>query len=118
MSPVTFTTIVRTEATGTGITLTLADAKGQEMVMAIPFPLVAALSGVLSDCVQSDGQISDLTKMPKHVAVGRATHEEVVLLRFEDDIPYGLSPAEAKKVGLELVAQSDTVRSRAPRRIM
>lgn len=118
MSPVTITTIVRTEATGTGITLTLADAKGQEMVMVLPFPLVAALSGVFSDCAQSDGRTSDLTKMPKHVAVGRAIHEEIVLVRFEDDIPYGLRPAEAKKVGLELVAQSDTVRSRAPRRMM
>ena len=45
--------------------------------------------------------------MPDSFAVGSGRYEQVVLVRFEDDVPYGLRAAEARLLGEALIEQAD-----------
>ena len=49
------------------------------------------------------------TKMPKGFAVGTARYEPIVLIRFENDAPYGLDAADAAELGRALVEQAESV---------
>lgn len=46
--------------------------------------------------------------MPDSFSVGRGRHESVVLVRFEDDTPYGLSAAQAAELGEALLEEAET----------
>ena len=55
--------------------------------------------------------------MPKQLAVGSARHERLVLIRFDDEPPYGLDLDEAENLWREVREEAEQVsRSRPPLR--
>jgi hypothetical protein len=53
-----------------------------------------------------------LTKLPKRCAVGTARHGPLVLIRFDDDPPYGLDPFEAETLWREVREGAEVVSRR------
>lgn len=95
------------------LAIVLADAKGTTQTLTLTAELSAVLSEILRDfATKADPQSNALTKMPDGFAVGSGKHESVVLVRFEDDPPYGLTPREAAVLGRALLEQAESLRSR------
>ena len=55
--------------------------------------------------------------MPKTFAVGTAKYDSVVLVRFENEVPYGLRPKDAMELGHALLEQSEVVEQRPCRMV-
>lgn len=106
------TSIVSSRQVEGGLEVILADAAGVTTRVLIPPELAAALGQVMGDAARSGrpGGAAALTKLPKEFAVGTGRHESVVLLRFEDDVPYGLTPSAAGELGRALLARSQEAR--------
>ena len=47
--------------------------------------------------------------MPKRYAVGHGRHEPLVMLRFEDEAAYGLSPSQATVMGEALLEEAEAL---------
>lgn len=93
--------------------ISLADASGRTLNLRLTAELSAALSEVLRDfSTKTASPSAALTKKPDGFAVGTGKHESVVLVRFEDDTPYGLSPREAVVLGRALIEQAELLRNR------
>ena len=90
--------------------ITFADARGQLHAVSITAATARSLSSALEDFAaasRSDGPVA--TKMPRQFAVGSGRFQQVVLVRFEDDIPYGLEAPQAVQLGRALVAQAEII---------
>lgn len=89
------------------LAITLADAAGRETEVTLTSELAAALARVLGEfAAASKPGGAAATKMPSAFAIGAGRYEPVVLVRFEDDAPYGLAPREALRLGRALIAQA------------
>ena len=93
------------------IELTLCDRSGNVSSLTLTKDLVSVLAESLRTQAQGESD-RELTKKPKSFAVGSGNHESVVLLRFEDDAPYGLAPQDAAELAHALLEQSEEVESR------
>lgn len=91
--------------------MTLSDRAGKATTITLAKDLVSALIEALGPQAQVSSD-SELTKKPKSFAVGSGNHESVVLLRFEDDAPYGLAPQDAAELAHALLEQSEEVERR------
>ena len=103
--------IVRTRTSGGGnsLEITLADQAGRPHTVSIARDLAHSLAGALEEFARmGPGAASISTKMPKTFAVGTGRYERVVLLRFEDDIPYGLDADQAAELGHALINRKST----------
>lgn len=92
--------------------ITFADAKGQRQTITLPARLagdLAPLLTALADSAQQQGP--RLTRSPKALAVGRAEHERLVLLKFDDDPPYALEPDRAEDLWREVREEAEFVAS-------
>ncbi len=92
------------------IEITFADAKGNLHTVSITAATACSLSSTLGDFAVTsrfDGAVA--TKMPREFAVGSGRFEQVVLVRFEDDIPYGLQAVQAAQLGRALVEQAKII---------
>jgi len=89
----------------------LVDAAGKSSTLSLTPSLARALTSALSDFVAAGGPAAGptATKLPTEFAVGTGRHERVVLVRFEDDPPYGLDPVLAAELGHALVEQAESV---------
>jgi hypothetical protein len=78
--------------------LTFVNARGDKHTLSLPIDVAADLAPVLGSLARSSGGAdgAKFTKIPKQWAVGTARHERLVLLRFDDDPPYGLDPEAAE----------------------
>jgi hypothetical protein len=77
--------------------LTFADASGVEQTISLPHRVAAELAPVLAALSAGSPQNGPrFTRLPKLWAVGSARHERLVLIRFDDDPPYGLAVEEAQ----------------------
>jgi hypothetical protein len=93
--------LVQTRAQGDGrrFEMTFADAGGRRQTISLPADVAADLAPVLQALAPSkDGVRPKLTRMPKLTAVGRARHERLVLIRFDDEPPYALDVSEAENL--------------------
>ncbi len=80
--------------------------------------------GVASDLasvLESLGEIAEprgaaeFTKLPREWAVGTARHERLVLIKFDDDPPYGLDPDVAETLWRMVREETESVaRRKAP----
>jgi len=72
--------------------LTFVNAGGKKHTLTLPVGVAADLVPVLKALSESVGGANGakFTKMPKQWAVGTAQHERLVLIKFDDDPPYGL----------------------------
>lgn len=94
--------------------ISFTDVAGALQTVSIPAALAASLASVLEDFAVSSNAAGPIpTKMPRDFAVGTGRYEQVVLVRFEDDAPYGLEASQAEQLGRALVEQAALV-SRAP----
>ena len=79
--------------------MTFVDASGQKQTISLPVGVAADLVPVLLSLSAGPGNSSlPFTKMPKSTAVGRARHERLVLVRFDNDPPYALNVDEAESL--------------------
>jgi len=92
--------------------MTFCDAHGRLQTVSINSLTASSLSRVLEEFAagsQSHSSGPVATKMPKDFAVGVGRHERVVLIRFEDDAPYGLEITQAAELGRVLVEQAEII---------
>lgn len=94
--------------------LTFLDDAGRKKTISLPIKLAADLVPVLKTlAASSDG--AKLTRIPKRCAVGTARHERLVLIKFDDDPPYGLDLDEAETLWREVREGAEVVsRRKAP----
>ena len=87
--------------------ITFVDANGGSQTISITPVTANVLLTALQDFSRSssfEGPVA--TKMPRQVTVGCGRYEQVVLVRFEDEAPYGLDAAQAAELGWALVQQA------------
>jgi hypothetical protein len=90
--------------------LSLSDSRGQSQTLSLSADVLAALSVILAEAPAGQpGATERLTKIPRRYAVGRGRHEPFVMLRFEDEPAYGLSPAQAADLGEALLEEAETL---------
>ncbi len=88
--------------------LTFVDAEGQQYAISIPSAIAADLVPVLESVAASQPQAGggELTRLPKTCAVGHATGDRMVLLRFDDEAPYAIALEVAQALAEQLHEQS------------
>ena len=107
--------IVTSRRTVDTFEVTFIDKTGGETTLKVGADVATGLARLFAEAAQDAGSRPQATKMPATFAVGSGRHEAVVLVRVEEDAPYGLSAADASELGLALLEQSESVRERAPR---
>ncbi|RPH59237.1 MAG: hypothetical protein EHM89_11020 [Acidobacteria bacterium] len=88
--------------------MTFMDANGRRQAISLPVDVAADLAPVLRSlafALNGPGR-AEFTRMAKLTAVGSARHERLVLIRFDDDPPYGLDPDEAENLWREVREQA------------
>ena len=95
--------------------LTFVDASGEKQTVSVPVGVAADLVPVLTSLTASVAKRAKFTKMPRQWAVGTAQHERLVLLKFDDDPPYGLDLEGAETLWREVRDETESVsRLKAP----
>ena len=88
--------------------LTFVDAKGKKHTLSLPIDLAADLAPVLKSLAESVHG-AKFTKIPKQWAVGTARHERLVLIKFDDDPPYGLDLDVAESLWRDVREETEAV---------
>jgi hypothetical protein len=91
--------------------MTFVDAGGMQQTISLPAAVAADLGQVLTSLsaeLCNPGK-TQFTRMPRQTAVGSASHERLVLIRFDDEPPYGLDVDEAENLWRGLREQTETV---------
>jgi hypothetical protein len=104
--------IARTEVSAETrrLEIAFADAKGRTQTVGVTPAMARALSFALGEFAKdcpSEGPAP--TKVPREFAVGTGRYEQVVLVRFEDDVPYALDAEQAERLGRALVDQAEMI---------
>jgi hypothetical protein len=96
--------------------LTFEDADGRQHVVSIPSGIAADLVPILESvaAAQPPATGGELTRLPKTCAVGHASGDRMVLLRFDDEAPYAIELEVAQALAEQLQEQS-TELAEAPR---
>jgi hypothetical protein len=91
--------------------MTFVDAAGTRQTVSLPAPVAADLAQVLKalSAELGDSGSTRFTRMPRQMAVGTAQHERLVLIRFDDEPPYGLDVDEAESLWRGLREQTEAV---------
>ena len=101
----------RTAKDGRSFDMTFVDAAGAERTINVPLQVAADLLPVLSSLAESLARAKgpQFTKVPKEWAVGRAQHERLVLIKFDEDPPYGLAIDDAAHLWREVREEAEIV---------
>jgi len=96
--------------------LTFRDADGEEYAISIPSAIAADLVPVLETLAAAQPRtgVAEMTRLPKTCAVGHATGERMVLLRFDDEAPYAIELEVAQALAEQIQEQSSEL-TEAPR---
>ena len=107
--------IVKSRRTDEAIEFTFAGPSGTTRTLSIRLDLAETLAQVFSEAARETGpsRIAP-TKLPNSFAVGSGKHEDMVLVRFEQDVPYGLTAEDASALGEALIEQSEALMDREP----
>lgn len=101
----------RAESAADRLAITLCDGMGREHTLTLAAETAVALALVLGEFARSARPATSSqalpTKMPSEFAIGAGRFEQVVLVRFEDDVPYGLAAEEALRLGRALIAEAE-----------
>jgi hypothetical protein len=85
--------IIVRDNTGVASTLDLSAASAEELMR------------VLADfCTGEKARAAGMTKRPEDFSIGTATNDHAVLIRFESDVPYAISPGKAKELASALLS--------------
>ena len=98
--------------------ITLGGRGGQECIVSLTPEVAAAIARLAGEFAHQAGPGGlSLTKMPSGFAIGTGVHDPVVLVRFENDTPYGLSAETAVLLGQALIKEAGQMATQAlPRR--
>jgi hypothetical protein len=101
----------RTSADQRRFELTFVDARGKKQTVSLPVGVAADLVPVLATLADrlAGGKGATFTKMPKQWAVGTAQHERLLLLKFDDDPPYGFDLEVAETLWREMRDETENV---------
>jgi hypothetical protein len=101
----------RVEQGARRLQMTFVDAAGTRQTISLPAPVAADLAQVLKSLSAELGDTgaARFTRMPRQMAVGTAEHERLVLIRFDDEPPYGLEVDEAETLWRGLREQTEAV---------
>jgi len=109
----------RTQREQRRVEMTFVDADGVQQTISLPAGVAADLAPVLK-ALSSDLNAQSkahFTRMPRQMAVGSASQERLVLIRFDDEPPYGLDLEEAENLWRGVREEAEHVsRLRAPPR--
>jgi hypothetical protein len=88
--------------------MTFVDADGEAHTISIPAALAADLVPVLESVAATQMQAggAEFTRLPKTCAVGHATSDRMVLLRFDDEAPYAIGLEVAQALAEQIQEQS------------
>jgi len=88
--------------------MTFVDADGRQHAVSIPSAIAADLVPVLEAVAASQPRATggEMTRLPKTCAVGHATGDRMVLLRFDDEAPYAIELEVARALAEQLHEQS------------
>lgn len=91
--------------------MTFVDADGRQQTISLPEAVAADLAPVLKSLSAgvNGADLAPFTRMPKLMAVGCAKHERLVLIRFDDEPPYGLDLDEAENLWREVREEAKQV---------
>lgn len=91
--------------------MTFVDAAGAKRTISMPVQMAADLVPVLSALAEGVTRSNrpQFTKVPKEWAVGRAQHERLVLIKFDEDPPYGLAIDDAAHLWREVREEAEIV---------
>ncbi len=102
--------VVRSEVQSSSrLEIEFSDVAGQRQTVSLSADAIAALAEIVSQFSKMQPSRDHLTKIPRHYAVGHGRHEPVVLLRFEDEHAYGLSPDQAVQLGEALLEEAEAM---------
>jgi hypothetical protein len=98
--------------------LTFLNAKGERQTISLPVGVVSDLVPVLQSLAgHCSSRTIEFTRLPKSTAVGSARHERLVLIRFDDEPPYGLDVEDADNLWRQVREEAEHVsRIRPPPR--
>jgi hypothetical protein len=90
------------DAAASRLEVAVRDRSGQSLTLSLSPTAISALAVALAahDKAAAGGE---LTRIPRDFAIGHGRYEPMVLLRFEDEAPYGLSRELALQLGEALV---------------
>jgi hypothetical protein len=96
---------------GRSFEMTFVDAAGAKRTISLSRQVAADLVPVLTSLAEGldRPQGPQFTKVPKEWAVGRAQHERLVLIKFDEDPPYGLAIDEAAHLWREVREEAEIV---------
>jgi len=99
------------ESASERLAITIADAQGREKTLTLSAEMASALAHVLGEFARSaDARAASSvlpTKKPAGFAIGAGRYEPLVLVRFEDDVPYGLAAEDALRLGHALIEEAE-----------
>ncbi len=102
------TTIARTGTHKGTLEITLSDAAGRSTTVSLPPNVARGLAQVMGEFAGAVvEEPATLVKRPKSFAVGTGRHEKAVMLRFNDDVPYAVSPGTAAELANALLDASE-----------
>lgn len=103
--------VARTATSEAGdLEITLRGPRGETFTLAVGGGAAEMLALALRQSVEANrSRAPGVTKRPHGFSVGRGRFEDVVLVRFEDDVPYGLTAADAAELGQALLDEADAV---------
>jgi hypothetical protein len=93
------------------VEMTFVDAEGVQQTISLPAGVAADLAPVLT-ALSSDmnaHSVTHFTRLPRQMAVGSASQERLVLIRFDDEPPYGLDLEEAENLWRGVREEADYV---------
>jgi hypothetical protein len=99
--------------------MTFVNAEGGRHTVSLPVAIAADLLPVLRSLLSgtNGSRHAQFTKLPKQLAIASARHERLVLLRFDDEPPYGLALDEAESLWRGVREEAATIsRLKAPLR--
>lgn len=111
------TTIARTGKRENQLEFTLSDANGRTTTVSVPADVADGLIKAMRDFAEAAPKLPSLTKRPRNFAIGTGRHEHAVLIRFDDDIPYGIDASTAVELGHALLDAAQNVGQRPPRQL-
>jgi hypothetical protein len=99
----------RTSEGGRRVELTFVDATGTRQTLSLASRIAAELVPVIESLCPDGANGPQFTKRPKHCSVGRARYERLVLIKFDDDPPYGLDVEDAEALWRGVCEETESV---------
>jgi hypothetical protein len=95
--------------------MTFVDTRGEEHTLSLPLAIASDLAPVLKSLTTAAQHRSrpQFTRLPKNLAVASAEHKRLVLVRFDDEPPYGLSVRDAEHLWRGLREEAQAISSAA-----